>query len=211
MELSDKKFSVSHLSTRDLLRRDYKQYRLNLPWVHPRTAIDAGLSTVPVNFKSWIPRDPKDFWSATKQWMEERELFVLGILTSYRHERRFGKSRKGKHKRQMLWVVREGAEVFEASEPTENLNGQSKPDEEPSSVDVDQLASRLWGGLQDSGVLQLKKRNFKKFGTTEKDADGSMRVRIYKQGNADATRKATAPLLKSILEGHADAEGKVKV
>lgn len=59
--------------------------------------------------------------------------------------------------------------------------------------------------------MQLKKRNFKKFGTTEKDADASMRVRIYKQGNADATRKATAPLLKSILEGHADAEGKVKV
>jgi exopolyphosphatase len=93
-ELSEKKISMSHLSTWDLLQHDYKQYRLNLPWFHLRTAIDARLSTVPVNFKLWIPRDPKNFWSATKQWMEERELFVLGISMLYRHERRFGKSRR---------------------------------------------------------------------------------------------------------------------
>ena len=205
-ELSEKKFSVSHLNTRDLLRRDYKQYRLKLPWLHSRVSINAGLSTVPADFKLWIARDPKGFWSDTKLWMEERELYVLGILTSYR-KTGIGRSSKGKHKRQMLWVVREGAEVLEESEPTKNRSGRSAV--EPPRVDVDQLASRLWDGLLDSAVLQLTQRDFKKFGTSETDADPSMRVRIFKQANVDATRKAAAPLLKNILEGHGDGKGKM--
>ena len=207
-KLSEKKFAVSHLNTRDLLRRDYKQYNLNLPWVHPRTTIYAGLSTVPVGFKWWIPRDPSEFWSAIRQWMEENGLYVLGILTSY-HEKKIGRSGKGRHKRQMLWVIREGAELFQTSE---RIKGESNNlIEEHARVDVDLLASRLWDGLQDSGILQLKKSDFEKFGTSEKDAGGALRVRIYKQGNTDATRKVTAPLMKSILEGPVDAAGKMRL
>ena len=205
-ELSEKKFSVSHFSTRDLLRRDYKQYRLSLPWVHSRATIDAGLSTVPVDLKLWIRRDPKGFWFGIKQWMEERELCILGILTSFRSETKIGQSGRGKHKRQMLWVVREGAETAESLELMED--GPSKSTGEFNRVDVDRLASKLWDGLQDSEVLRLEKRNFEKFGTSEKDADASMRVRVYKQGNVDATRKATAPLMKSILEESSNAETK---
>jgi exopolyphosphatase len=129
--------------------------------------------------------------------MNERELYVLGILTSFRHNK-LGVG-PGKHKRQMLWVVREGAEIFPVSESTEG--GSSKSTEETSSVDVDQLASRLWDGLHDSEELQLKKRDFEKFGTSEMDAGTSMRVRIYKQGNTNATRKTTAPVMRNILEG----------
>jgi exopolyphosphatase len=196
--LSEKKFSVSHLNTRDLLRRDYKQYYLHLPWVCSRTAIHAGLSTVPIDLKQWIPRDPKGFWSASKQWMEEKGLAVLGILTSFRQEKGPRKS-GGKHIRQMLWVIRAGADLFEASESPDN--GSNSVTSEPTEVDADLLASRLWNGLQESKLLRLKKCELDKFGTSEKDVDASMRVRVYKQGNADATRKTTAPLMRSFLEG----------
>jgi exopolyphosphatase len=202
-ELLQRKSNVSHFTTRDLLRRDYKQYQLNLPWVNSKTAINAGLSTVPFDLKLWIPRDSKGFWSATKQWMVERELYVLGILTSFRHKN-FETGVQGKHKRQMLWVVREGAEIYKGYESTED--GLSVSTGEPSEVDVDQLASRLWDGLENSEVLQLKKCDFKKFGTREKDAGTSMRVRIYKQGNTEATRKTTAPVLRNILEEQADSK-----
>jgi exopolyphosphatase len=137
--------------------------------------------------------------------MDERGLYVLGILTSFRHKN-FGTGVQGKHKRQMLWVVHEGAEIYKASEATEA--GSSMITGEPSKVDVDQLASRLWDGLENSEMLQLKKCDFKKFSTREKDAGTSMRVRIYKQGNIDATRKATAPVMRNILEEQADSEGK---
>ena len=203
-ELLERKFDVSHFTTRDLLRRDYKQYHLKLPWVNSKTAINAGLATVPIDLKLWIPRDPKGFWSATKQWMDERGLYVLGILTSFR-QKNFGTGVQGKHKRQMLWVVHEGAEIYKASEATEA--GSSMTTGEPSKVDVDQLASRLWDGLENSEMLQLKKCDFKKFSTREKDAGMSMRVRIYKQGNIDASRKATAPVMRHILEEQANSEG----
>jgi exopolyphosphatase len=133
--------------------------------------------------------------------MEERGLFVLGILTSFRHEKHMSQSGRGKHKRQMLWVIREGADMVEPSEPTNDKSG-----EEPGRVDVDQLASKLWDGLEGSEVLQLKKRDIEKFGTSDKDADSAMRIRIYKQGNVNATRKATAPLMKSILQGYTDGK-----
>jgi len=203
-ELLERKVTVSHFTTRDLLRRDYKQYYLNLPWVNSKTAINAGLSTVPIDLKLWIPRDSKGFWSATKQWMDERELYVLGILTSFRHTNS-GTGMQGKHKRQALWVVREGAEIYKASESTEDRSSMSTG--ESSKVNVDQLASRLWDGLEKSEVLQLKKSDFKKFSAREKDAGTLMRVRIYKQGNTDATRKTMAPIMRNILEEQADLEG----
>lgn len=179
-ELSEKKSDVSHLDSRDLLRRDYKQYQLDLSWAGPGVSINAGLSTVPIGLKTWIPKDSASFWSATKEWMGEKELSVLGILTSFRDESDLGKKGKPKHKREQLWVIRDGA-----SGPT---------------IDADSLAQKLWVGLENSEELELEKKNLDKFGTSEQEAHSSLRVRVYKQGNTDATRKTTAPLMKSIFE-----------
>jgi len=183
---------VSRLGTRDLLRRDYKQSLINLPWVSNRTAINSGLSTVPVDFKSWIPRDTKEFWSSVKEWMEQRKLSVLGILTSFR-DKKPGESGRGKHKRQMLWVVREG-EIVE--DPQLETDGS----EIPQKFNIKDLASRLWAGLEASEELELEEGDLENFGISKQDVDSSMRFRIYKQGNASASRKVTAPLLKNILE-----------
>lgn len=197
-KLSEKKDAVSHLSTRDLLRRDYKQYSLNLPWAQPETTtINAGLSTVPVGLESIIPQGPREFWAHTKQWMEERDLSVLGILTSFRDGKNInGKSgKKGKHKRQMVWVIR------------------PRTGEESKSLDINTLAGKLSEGIESSEELRVLSLDFEMFGTSEKDIDPSMRVQLYQQGNADATRKVTAPLLKKILEmpAHASLCGSISV
>ena len=187
-QLSEKKISVSHLGTRDLLRRDYKQYSLNLPWTQSgTTTINAGLCTVPIGLGSIIQQDPKEFWVHIKLWMEERNLSVLGILTSFRDGKDGGKSggKKGKHMRQMLWVIR------------------SASGEESGSLDINALAAKLWEGIESSKELNVFSLNFEAFGTNEKEVHSSMRVKLYQQGNADATRKTIAPLLKTILEAPA--------
>lgn len=192
-ELDEKKNDVSRLGTRDLIRRDYKQSRINLPWVSNGTYVNSGLSTVPVDLKSWIPRNTQEFWSSVKAWMEQRKLSVLGILTSFHDEKKPGESGKGKHKRQMLWVVREG----EIVDDTQLEIDSSKI---PQKFNVEDLASRLWAGLEASEELELKRGDLEKFGISNQDVHSSMRIRIYKQGNASASRKVTAPLLKNILE-----------
>ncbi|KAJ7093991.1 exopolyphosphatase [Mycena belliarum] len=154
------------------------------------------------------------------RWMAARGLGVLGVLTSFRApsktkfglggkmklkvgkgkkkatEKKDGKEGKGKHKREMAWFVRRAG-----------LGG----------APLDAVAARLWAGLEGSAELRVRPH---KIGKTmkiglkigaggavevvdvEREGDG-MRVRVYKQGNAGATRKATAPLLVGILEGTA--------
>ena len=96
--LSLAKGSVGHLSTRDLLRRDYKQYDYS-------TGTRCGLATVPIKLEPWHERNVDEFWEGVDAWMEERKLHILGILTTYKS------AKKGKGRRQSVWVVRgEGIE-----------------------------------------------------------------------------------------------------
>lgn len=81
----------------------------------------------------------------------------------------------------MLWLVREGE---------------------------GELGERLWRGLEESRELKVKVKEMRKYvGAGAGAAGGSAaermagRVRIYKQGNAEATRKVTAPIVRTIVEG----------
>lgn len=184
VELSAKKENLTHLGTLDLLRRDYKEYTFTLS---SGVAIRAGLSTVLRNLGSC-----DDLWNWSRKWMAHRGLTIHGTLTSFRDESKINRLGKPKHRREMAWVV---------GESTERLKLDGLPDDEdsdgwvvPKGLDVDDLASRLWAGLESSEVLQLKEH--KKF----KADEGDGRTRVYEQGNTNATRKETAPLLKSVLE-----------
>jgi exopolyphosphatase len=106
-ELFDKKSNVSHLSNRDLLRRDYKQYQYHSAHPSIKTSITVGLSTVPVDLKDWVPGDPQ----ALLHYMKEWDLMIHGSLTTFRKVNEKGKL---KHKRQQLWILRE--DVSEALE-----------------------------------------------------------------------------------------------
>ncbi|KAG5644022.1 hypothetical protein DXG03_009237 [Asterophora parasitica] len=176
-----KKGGVSHLSGRDLLRRDYKDYQ----YVVDGKTVRAGLASVPVPLKAWGKGGK--FEEAAVAWMRERELVVLGVLTSFRDSDTFGGSGKGKHRREQAWLV------YDA--PAE---GKEKA-ADGEAVNVEKLAARLWNGLEDNVELKLKKH--KKFDFEKGDnLPSGAKGRGYNQKNVNATRKVTAPVLKNIFE-----------
>ena len=173
--LAIRKSSVDQLSPRDLLRRDYKQYRFVPAWNAEGTVI-VGLATVPRGIKAITGEDKdggRELATACVAWLQERGLDALGVLTSWKDEGKGGKKGK-KHRREMVWVVR-GDEELEA---------------------------RVWKGLEGSEELELeRKENGKCVAGMEEEADRKdLKIRMYEQGNAKATRKVTAPLIKTIIE-----------
>ncbi|KAJ3503387.1 hypothetical protein NLJ89_g8455 [Agrocybe chaxingu] len=183
--LTLKKTDVSHLGGFDLLRRDYKEYTHPLPWVPSQPAIKVGLSTVPARLKAWGSdgRLEKD----AVEWMRRRGLTILGVLTTFRDTKgkMLGKSGKhGKHKREMAWIILQETEMEQIS---------------AKGLTIDTLANRLFASLEADTEIEVKKH--KKF-DVEKSSHlpPKAKVKVYKQGNAQATRKAIAPLVKKTLE-----------
>ncbi|KAG2126858.1 uncharacterized protein EDB93DRAFT_1187866 [Suillus bovinus] len=119
-----------------------------------------------------------------QDWLTERDLSVLGILTTFR-------SNEGKGRREQLWIVKADEGITET----------------------------LWQGLESSEELQLKRLDFSKFVGNANAADepevddtedvmadetrfgDSFVARAYEQGNASATRKQTAPIIRRLIEG----------
>lgn len=178
-DLQDRKASVEHLSTRDLLRRDYKEYTFVPHW-SASTPVQVGLASVPVGFAEWFisPR-AKDglFWTDTEGWVKERGLAALGILTSFRDASELNSQGKPKHRREQVWVL---------------------PPDAPAG-----LAERLWEGLDAAESLRLREHKFKELGgeKPQKFKDEGWQAKIFKQKETDATRKITAPVVKAIIEG----------
>jgi exopolyphosphatase len=91
-QLSTTKFSISHLSSEDLLRRDYKQYEFG-----SKSNVRVGLSTVPYDLEEWIVKDP-ELIASVRNWAKKKSLAVAGVLTSFHNK-------KGHHRRQMLVLI----------------------------------------------------------------------------------------------------------
>ncbi|KZP12518.1 DHH phosphoesterase [Athelia psychrophila] len=174
-DLSEKKNDVSRLDSRDLLRRDYKEYRLDLSWAGPRAFMNAGISAAPeIGLKEWVSKDSAAFWAAAREWMQERDLGVLGVLTSVRGEKNHI------HKHEQSWLIRDTA---------------------GAQVDADRIAEKLWLGLEASQELRLETKEFASVGTSKEEAQmENLKARVYNKRNAGATRKVTAPLMMSVLE-----------
>lgn len=196
--LSDKKFALTHLTTRDLLRRDYKEYDLNLSSSicgDSRRSIKAGLSAIPLPLATFFSPSPTSVVVTTKEWINERDLSILGVLTSY-------KSKQGHSRRELVWLV------------DENVCGPRLP-------------RIFFDGFEASEVLQPKRIKFGRYGFARdagRDGNEEKRVeqgshdneesmsetspfgvglvaRVYQQKNTAATRKQVAPVLKRVLEG----------
>ncbi|KAF8128543.1 DHH phosphoesterase [Boletus edulis] len=202
--LNTKKTALSHLNTRDLLRRDYKEYVFNLSSSirgDSPCSVKAGLSTVPLPLSSFFSPSPTSAVVSTQEWIKERGLSILGVLTTY-------KSKQGKPKRELMWVVDE-------------------------KVCGPRLPQVLFDGIEANEILQVKRTDFKRYGFNsqvgkdEKERDevewGSIDeeesvgepsgaaetspfdvgfvVRVYRQKNSAVTRKQVAPILKRVLEG----------
>lgn len=184
--LLTKKSDVSHLRALDLLRRDYKEATHTLTWAPGQPTIKAGLSTVPLRLKAWGLNGRLEADAIT--WMQRRGLTILGVLTSFNDTKgnKFTKNGKGKHKREMAWIVLEETELSQMPPSSDSLN-------------VSVLANRLWAGLEANDEIKVQK--YKKFNLQKAgNLPPTSKAMVYKQGNAHATRKAIAPILKNILE-----------
>ena len=168
--LATRKTSVDLLSLRDLLRRDYKEYQFVPSWTAEGSLL-VGLASVPRSIKAIIglgggQKGREELATACAAWIKEKGLDILGVLTSWKDE---GKgSKKGKHRRETLWVVREDEEV----------------------------EGRLWKGLEGSAELELERKER----VMEEAAGRDLKMRLYEQGNGQATRKVIAPLVRAIVE-----------
>ncbi|KAJ2503186.1 Exopolyphosphatase [Coemansia sp. RSA 1972] len=78
------KGKVSHLSARDLLRKDYKQWTVGSP------AWTVGISSISYRLQKWIKRDSrKQIKKALEKWVDEQHLDVALVMTH-------GKARQAK-------------------------------------------------------------------------------------------------------------------
>ena len=165
--LEAKKDSVDNLAPRDLLRRDYKEYRLVPSWNTEGTFV-VGLASVPRSVKAITGGDEKGgkvLGETCASWVQDKGLDMLGILTSWKD--------KGKHRREMVWVVRDDKEA----------------------------KKRLWKGLEDNEELRPERKKGKKYGDGMESGVGEgFKIRIYEQGSGHATRKVVAPLIRLIIE-----------
>ena len=185
--LSTKKLDVSRLGALDLLRRDYKESTLTLKWAPGKPTIKAGLSSVPLRLKAWGSDGRLETDAVT--WMQRRGITVLGVLTSFKDTKgnKFTKTGKGKHKKEMAWVVLEETGLSQIASSTNGLT-------------VSVLAERLWKGLEAND--QIKVKQYKKFDLQKAGKlPSTSETRAYKQRNVHASRKIIAPVLKEILEG----------
>ncbi|KAJ2666804.1 Exopolyphosphatase [Coemansia sp. RSA 1199] len=70
------KGKVSHLSARDLLRKDYKQWSVGSPvWT-------VGISSISYRLQKWIKRDSrKQIKKALEKWVEDQHLDIALVMT----------------------------------------------------------------------------------------------------------------------------------
>lgn len=88
-DLHDLKVDVAHLNTRDLLRRDYKEFTYG--------GLQVGLSTVPLGLKKWSEKEDlkkTEFFESLEEYMATRKLNVLGVLTTYKSAKKHEKRRE---------------------------------------------------------------------------------------------------------------------
>jgi len=121
--------------------------------------------------------------------MQRRGITVLGVLTSFKDTKgnKFTKTGKGKHKKEMAWIVLEETGLSQIASSSNGLT-------------VSVLAERLWKGLEVND--QFRVQRYKKFDMQKAGKlPSTSKTRAYKQRNTQASRKVIAPALKEILEG----------
>jgi len=183
--LSDAKSDVSKLDTKDLLVRDYKEYEL--PTSSPTyPVIRAGLSTVPVGFKSWLERESD--WSSlmggVDGYMADRKLDIEGILTSF-------SNKEGKHRRELLLAVGTAGNAKLTAEDAQRYLAELVSGLESST----ELELAPW---EKGGAVAVKKLLLGKRVELDDPARGRW-AKVWKQKNAKATRKQVAPLLRDAV------------
>ncbi|KAK9717635.1 Exopolyphosphatase [Basidiobolus ranarum] len=75
-EIREAKFNIHHLPARDLLRKDYKEWKI--------AGYAIGISTVTWSLDAWLQRDgEKEFMNSVENYAKEHSLDLLAIMTAY--------------------------------------------------------------------------------------------------------------------------------
>lgn len=171
--LVEKKYDLTPLQGRDLLRRDYKEYESEAKHIR------YGLSSVPMALQEWLDRKEisgkwENILVEMENWGAERNLDIVGVLTSYVRVKKDGSTKKG---REELYLVRSRSNA-------------------PASTDA--LCS-VFGHLEKDETLGLQELRIGNpvFGS---DSKWKGRVFSYEQSVTQATRKQVAPAVKKAIE-----------
>ena len=180
------KYDVSALSTHDLLIRDYKEYILPTS-SQSFPSLQVGLSTVPMAIKKSLEQESNGWTSyvaTLDQYMGEKNLDIEGVLSTYKSEK------KGKHRRELLILVRSGGSIKTSEEAKRVRDELVKGLEADGGV----LGLEVWGEKADSSKLKKRAKEGKE---VLDSGEGGRWGMVWLQGNAKATRKQVAPLLVS--------------
>lgn len=174
--LVHKKYDLSPLQGRDLLRRDYKEYESEIKHVR------YGLSSVPMALQEWLDRPEiggkwENILISMERWRSERNLDIVGVLTSYVRIKKNGGTKKG---REQLYLVR-----------SRGADSQTLPQEQLRDILVVHLAK---DETLELTTLRIGDPQFET-GSTWKAG-----VVAFEQGITSATRKQVAPALKKAIE-----------
>ncbi|BFZ64900.1 Exopolyphosphatase [Saitoella coloradoensis] len=139
--VDDAKRDVSSLSVRDLLRRDYKEWQTS-------TSATLGISSCVVSVTDLNNKDGK-WWSAIKEWSQERKLDVYALMASFNVD--------GKHRRELV--------VYAANEKWSEI-GQLFKEKHGEEFDL-----KKWKG--EKGVVDAVKEDERAWPWRQKNAKAS--------------------------------------
>lgn len=215
--LSQSKQAVSHLSGRDLLRRDYKEVDFN----ESNIALKLGFASVPVSIAEWLHKDrpplaqsadPKGevkdawsaFWGTLDSFMEERKIDLAVMTGSFRLAE--GEVDAGKHKRELVLAF--APRTLPSTQAERLWEELRKGLESDAHVGREETERRLmleepWKGQRMPEGAGGKKERVK--GVTEEGRregeEGRRWGKVYKQANARANRKVVLPAVMTVLKG----------
>ena len=189
-----KKMDLSHLGTRDLLRRDCKVYDHCVAWLPGSPIVRVGLSSIPIALCDWAREGTVEMEMFS--WMRSGGIHIHGAITSFKEK--LGKKgshkgreteKMGKSRREQVWMVVDPGVLGTAEQAVYSSRGKQ--------IDVATLTRTFFEGLERDGALQLSQHRLR---LDQKGVlPAGVCVRVYHQGNSNPTRKYTAPLVRRIL------------
>ncbi|PWN30381.1 hypothetical protein BDZ90DRAFT_257462 [Jaminaea rosea] len=208
--LSASKAAIRHLSSLDLLKRDYKSSSLSADDLRGASkGLKAGFSSVNLGLPTWLHRAEgmgtsseqesaqawAGFWSSLREWMEDQALDVAVVGTSFRDEE------SDKHKRELVFAMRSSSETS-AQEVGSLFDAVRSDLEDPTHNQLE--LQTPWKGARLSSTGK-KERVSGIDGTSGKleATNGSndiVRAQVWKQGNARANRKVYLPTIMAALK-----------
>ncbi|CDU22155.1 related to PPX1-exopolyphosphatase [Sporisorium scitamineum] len=223
--LSASKQAVSHLSGRDLLRRDYKELDFTSPeGSDPATAevaLKLGFASVPISLVEWLHKDrpvplladaadPRlevseawaAWWKTLDEFMAERSIDMAVMTGSFRVPE--GQVDAGKHKRELVLAF--APRTMPESKASVLWDKLRRGMEADAHVSSDQVERRLMLEQPWKGQRLPESAGGKKERVKGVDDDGKRQnvanswAKVYKQGNARANRKIVLPAVTTILK-----------